>query len=393
MSTNCTAKHLYDSVYQITYDDIVYTVDAETKTLMRINAPDIEEIIVPHKFPTGQIIKTVGDNDVAFIVGHHKRIVFSDGIRCFSKKAFLQRRIDEVVLPQTCIAIPERCFLDAHIKKISGAENIQEIGNGAFSGCTVETFNWPANVKTIPAECFYRCGKLKAVSGLENVESIGYRAFSECSSLTELSFGDLLTHINLYAFSGCQFETFDWPSKVKTIEECVFYRCKNLCKINGIEAVTEIKQKAFSGCLSLKSFTIPDGVTAIPRECFAETGLSEIKGLEHITEIGVAAFCNSKFSGRFRWPDGCSVMEPFVLSYCNNLTEVYNLDHVIEIKGNAFDNSGIEKIDLSNSVCFNIAKQAFANINPSSIILPYYLLDKRCLSPEPNQPSDLLPLI
>ncbi len=72
--------------------------------------------------------------------------------------------------------------------------------------------------------------------------------------------------------------------------------CSSLKSVTIPDGVTEIGEDAFGGCSSLTSITIPDGVTEISREAFS--GCSPLKSVtipESVTEIGTRAFngCDS----------------------------------------------------------------------------------------------------
>lgn len=47
------------------------------------------------------------------------------------------------------------------IKKISGIEDVTEIGANAFTNSKVEDFTWPEKCPVIPHDCFYGCKNLR----------------------------------------------------------------------------------------------------------------------------------------------------------------------------------------------------------------------------------------
>ena len=67
---------------------------------------------------------------------------------------------------------------------ISGIENIETIGDFAFSISGLSTFEWPSQCTVIPKGCFY-FSRLISISGISNVLTISESAF-ESSLITEI---------------------------------------------------------------------------------------------------------------------------------------------------------------------------------------------------------------
>lgn len=86
----------------------------------------------------------------------------------------------EVVWPQNCLTIPDRCFYESNIKTISNIQNVKEVGAHAFEDSKINKMEWPKNCSTIPEYCFWNCG-IEELTGLECVQTIERGAFASFS--------------------------------------------------------------------------------------------------------------------------------------------------------------------------------------------------------------------
>ena len=102
-----------------------------------------------------------------------------------------------------------KCF-DKSVTSMVIGEDITEIGNYAFGGCT----------------------SLTSVVIPNSVKKIDYNAFEHCTSLSSLEIPYGVTEIGEYAFAVCSsLESVKIPSSVKRIEREAFFDCKRLSKV------------------------------------------------------------------------------------------------------------------------------------------------------------------
>ena len=92
------------------------------------------------------------------------------------------------------------------IRKIVLSDQILGIGKNAFAFAqagesNLQSIEAPA-VTSIKANAFKNNGVLRSFTG-ENLQTIGDSAFIECVNLEEVHFGDNVSNIGNYAFSGC----------------------------------------------------------------------------------------------------------------------------------------------------------------------------------------------
>ena len=225
------------------------------------------------------------------------KIIFPEGKEKITKAdlpanlAFLK----EVVLPPSVKEIGEDAFKYSGLEKIN-LENVEKIGNYAFSGCKNLKEVIPSSVKEIGNFAFEYSG-LEKIS-LENVEIIGDGAFYRCNNLKEAEL-----------------------SSVKEIEERAFITF-GLEKVS-LENVEIIGYNVFNGCKNLKE-VILSSVKEIGNFAFEYSGLEKVS-LENVEKIGDGAFYG-----------------------CNNLKEIVLPPSVKEIGKEAFEYSGLEKINLEN---------------------------------------------
>ncbi len=142
-------------------------------------------------------------------------------------------------------------------------EELEEIGNAAFSSCTVLCeIRIPPLVREIKQNTFYDCSGLTTVTLGDGLEEIGkssfYRcyslaqivipnavkkikshAFQECSGLTAVTLGEGLEEIGEWAFSYTALKSIRIPPAVKAIHGSAFYACSNLESVVFTQVIEE----------------------------------------------------------------------------------------------------------------------------------------------------------
>lgn len=151
-------------------------------------------------------------------------------------------------------------------------------------------------------------------------------------------------------------------SNFKTLTECmrVMKKSSNLKESDG-DSSPEPKVK-FTGDKSLKSFTIPDGVTSIDNEAFKGcSSLTSIKIPDSVTSIGDSAFADCSSLTSIKIPDRVTEINKGAFWFCSNLTSV-TIGNAVEYIGNfAFEGcSKLTSIKIPDSVT-GIGFDAFRN--------------------------------
>ncbi len=154
----------------------------------------------------------------------------------------------------------------------------------------------PNSVTSIGDEAFYHCTGLTSVTIPENVTNMGKSVFSGCSSLTavvwnakECSGWDRWTEAPFY-YIASQITSFTFGEQVKSIP---YSLCENMSlkSVTIPNGVTKIGSSAFWGCTPLASITIPNSVTSIGWKAFYNClNLRSVTIPNSVTSIGDAAF-------------------------------------------------------------------------------------------------------
>ncbi|MGN0591701.1 MAG: leucine-rich repeat domain-containing protein, partial [Ruminococcus sp.] len=111
--------------------------------------------------------------------------------------------------------------------------------------------------------------------------------------------------------------------KVTGIEEYAFSRCSALVSVTIPETVTEIGYGAFYGCSSLTDITIPETVTEIKDEVFSGcSSLTSVTIPETVTTIGECAFQGSGLE-IIDLPESVAFIGAGAFKECNNMTDAY----------------------------------------------------------------------
>lgn len=172
----------------------------------------------------------------------------------------------------------------------------ENIGEGAFEDTSINEITIPESITTIPVNCFYGCWNLNKVKLSEGLKVIGTSAFSDCSNLKGITIPSTVEHLGEEAFLGCtSLKKIEVPSGVLELFARCFAGCTSLEEViwhedkNGVD-FRSIYSEVFSGCTNLRKVTIPEGVTDIQHEVFANTAISTLVLPSTVTDIDSYAF-------------------------------------------------------------------------------------------------------
>ena len=178
---------------------------------------------------------------------------------------------------------------------------VTALGAGAFAGCeSLYSMKLPSSLRSIGKNTFDGCAALTALDIPAGVESIGEGTFAGCVSLTELTLHEGLRSIAVNAFGDSGLKAVTIPASVTEIEDYAFDWCSTLERIDvaaGSTAYASADGVLFdAGMTTLikypegktgKSYTVPDGVTALgPGSMFSVPALEEVTLPDSVTSLG-----------------------------------------------------------------------------------------------------------
>ena len=155
-------------------------------------------------------------------------------------------------------------------------------------------------------------------------------------------------------------EHIDVPGWLKEIPERAFDHCETLKTVTLPEGVTAIGTEAFNRCSSLTSVTIPSSVTGIGKYAFYKCGsLTDVLIPEGVTSIESYTFegCSSLTSVSI--PDSVTSIGDSAFKGCSSLTSVSIPDIVTSIGDSAFEGcSSLTSVVIPDNVT-DIGREAF----------------------------------
>lgn len=214
-------------------------------------------------------------------------------------------------------------------------EGITRIGEYAFRGTNIRKVNIPSTVTTIGRNAFIGT-PVQYVTFAENsqIETIGIHAFESCTSLQNVDLANVttLTTLGYAAFAGCsQLKEFIMPNSVTTIAPYLFQNCSQMKKLVFSDALTEVRDYVCYGCTSLEDVHLPQNLKVIWHESFINT--TSLRSIEFPASLEA-------------------------------------------IQYNAFENSGLESVELPITM-LRLSTNAFrSNANLKTITMPSHLVNE-----------------
>lgn len=201
------------------------------------------------------------------------------------KSHTFQNKIGYITFNEELKKVPNSIFANCKtLKYVSIPSSVEEIGEGAFSGCSSLNFEQEdiTRVTTIPGNKdgfiggetgngFIGSSSNLNVRLPNSITTIGNQAFAHCTSITGISLNNV-TSFGIGAFESCiKMENFNIPSKVKEISDKLFLGCTSLSSVNITNNISRIGSDAFSGCELLENITIPSSIIEIGSNAFGGT--------------------------------------------------------------------------------------------------------------------------
>ena len=162
------------------------------------------------------------------------------------------------------------------LRQITIPDLVISIGEFSFSGCDgLENITLPSKVITIDACAFSECTKLKRINLEAAINSIGVAAFDACVNLeTPSIYNTKIEVVHGNSFWGCdQFQTVEFPSTLKRIENIAFMLCERLSTLIFNSDQLTIEDGAFANCENVRKLIFTKGKpVSISSKMFNEDG-------------------------------------------------------------------------------------------------------------------------
>lgn len=191
---------------------------------------------------------------------------------------------------------------------------------------------------------------LKSVIVQNGVTSIGNYAFKDCKNITQITLSASVNSIGKEAFSGCNFETIELPTKITIIPEGLFMGCKSLKKVKIPNGVTEIGDNAFQGCENLSELTLPNEIKSIG-DAFYYCGIINNATEDVVYNNGYLLGAKTSLSGKYTIKKDVTLIASGAFSQCENLTEIVIPEGITSIPKNTFQHCrNLKSVSLPNTL-------------------------------------------
>ena len=387
---------------------------------MSMNKYLIEQgVLTKYEGPGGQVIVPDGVTAIgvrAFDRTGVTSVTLPTGISVIHERAFFGcSALTDISLPEGLDIIEGEAFSGCRaLNAIALPRSLTHIGEDAFSGCSGLTeVALPQNLTFVSVNTFLNCRSLSKLTLPEGLERIERSAFSGCRALKEVALPSTLTDIGEFAFHNCGLTDLPKGPSLKRLERSAFSQCHNLTEVTLPEGLEKLERGVFYGCANLTDVYLPEGVTNINKGAFLQcnalvrihadpnnpnyrdmdgmlyskdgtclifcpNGLSDVTIPEGVTEIGTEAFADGDlleqvhlpqslqkigscaFSrstklATIALPENLAVIGEAAFSFCSALTTMIIPNSVNTIEGGSFQKcTALKWIQLPKAVSFDL---------------------------------------
>lgn len=193
---------------------------------------------------------------------------------------------------------------------------------------------------------------LNSVSVKQGVTTIGATAFMNCTNIAEINLPDSIEQIGTDAFFQCKaLQNIYLSENIEIIGSSAFSNCSSLTEVRLPSKLKKVNSSTFSGCSNLMQVLLGDNIQTIEMCAFSScSSLKEIQLPDSLSEIESWAF---RYSGleRIDLPESVTKIGTLSFADCKNLTEVNLPSGITELSDYLFMNSPkLSHIDIPNGV-------------------------------------------
>lgn len=288
------------------------------------------------------------------------------------------------------LGIGSNAFRNIQFEEITLSDNLEYIGNNAFSGnrklkkivipngitlgnsifadnFNLEEVTLPSDLEVIPSRAFYNNLKLKEIELPMTLKAIGNEAFKD-SRLTEVTIPSELTYFGNDVFSGTKIKELVFPETLTTLGS--LSNMRELTSFNIPNNITTLPNNFLRGNSSLDNFNVPIQIETIGSYAFANTNLTDVKLHDGITHIGDGIFYRAKGISEVSLPNLITYIPQMTFAYSS--VKTFNItSNIKRIQTAAF----LEAAELTNLTINDglqiIGDEAFRNtLSLNEVILP-----------------------
>ena len=328
-------------------------------------------------------------------------IILPSTLAHIGEKAFYGcRRLPGISIPGSVNTIGSKAFYGCEsIASISIQDGVENIGSNVFDGTLfatnqerwvdgvfyIDNYLVYANANQLPTEFKVRdntyaiaasalsgCANLITISLPETLHGIGASAFTGCDALLSINIPDNVEYLGSLSFASCdalKTVSFSENSALKSIEDYTFRGCYALESITLPGCLTNIGKEAFKQCDGLTYIEIPDSVTRIEFEVFAQSdNLLTAKLSENLTYIGARAFYYCSKLESIAIPDKVTKVGYETFSGCQNLKSFTMGKSMTELSNDMFSYVHNISTVIWNAKNFTSDLGAFRTSNVTSLV-------------------------
>ena len=273
---------------------------------------------------------------------------------------------------------PYMCLIDGKSTSITSATihpDTKTICGLAFSGSSLTSITIPEGVKYIGTDAFRNCKDLTTISIADSVEFIGRGVFMydqldgynivQYANLSGTKYDNAYylgnsenPYMFLYKASSTSITSCTIHPDTKIIASYAFVYCASLKSISIPNGVTHVSERAFADCSALSTIEIADSVKYISDFAFYATKCTSVTLPTALKEIGESSFRSNSSLTNITIPDGVTKIGESAFQSCSNLKTVTIPASVEYIGKSAF--TGVTSVTFKDTTGWWCTEEEFS---------------------------------